>query len=81
MAKFLTILLAEAAIEPFPKELLNDIKARQYLSKLKKSADEVLLDMSYHSHLVETLPDAEKRFAEELKAKIKLSKNSTETSI
>ncbi|MCG3221617.1 MAG: hypothetical protein H7641_09590 [Candidatus Heimdallarchaeota archaeon] len=61
MAKFLTILLAEAAIEPFPEELLKDIKVRQYLSKLKKSADEVLLDMSYHSHLVEKLPDAEKR--------------------
>lgn len=61
MAKFLTILLAEAAIEPFPEELLENIKVRQYLSKTKKSADETLLDMSYHSHLVENLPDADKR--------------------
>jgi rRNA small subunit pseudouridine methyltransferase Nep1 len=61
MAKFLTILLAEAAIEPFPEELLKNIQARQYLSKMKKSADEVILDMSYHSHLVEKLRDAEKR--------------------
>ncbi len=61
MSKFLTILLAEAAIELFPKELINDVKTRQYLSKLKKSADELLLDMSYHSHLTTNLPDAEKR--------------------
>jgi rRNA small subunit pseudouridine methyltransferase Nep1 len=61
MAKILTILLAEASIELFPEDLLTDIKARQYLSKLKKSANEVLLDMSYHSHLVENLPEAEKR--------------------
>lgn len=61
MSKFLTILLAEAAIEVFPKELLEDMKTRQYLSKLKKSADDLLLDMSYHSHLTTNLPDAEKR--------------------
>lgn len=61
MAKFLTILLADAAIEPFPQELLKDIKARQYLSKMKKSSDNILLDMSYHSHLAENLPDADRR--------------------
>jgi rRNA small subunit pseudouridine methyltransferase Nep1 len=61
MAKFLTILLAEAAIETFPEELLKDVKVRQYLSKLKKPANELLLDMSFHSHLMEGLHDAEKR--------------------
>ncbi len=61
MAKFLTILLAEASIEPFPEELMKDIKVRDYFSKLKKSPSEVMLDVNYHKHLIKDLPDIEKR--------------------
>ncbi|MHA1708013.1 MAG: hypothetical protein ACTSX6_10225 [Candidatus Heimdallarchaeaceae archaeon] len=61
MARFLTILFAETALETFPKELFEDIKVRQYFSKIKKQPNEVLLDMSYHSHLVSSLADIEKR--------------------
>lgn len=61
MAKFLTILLAEASIEPFPEELLKDIKVRDYFSKLKKKPAEVMLDANYHKHLIKNLPSLEKR--------------------
>ena len=61
MAKFLTILLAEASIEPFPEELMKDIKVRDYFSKMKKKPSEVMLDTNYHKHLIKELPDSEKR--------------------
>lgn len=61
MAKFLTILLAEASLEPFPEELMKNIKVRNYFSKLKSKPSEVMLDASYHKHLLEGLPDLEKR--------------------
>jgi rRNA small subunit pseudouridine methyltransferase Nep1 len=61
MAKFLTILLAEASIEPFPEELMKDIKVRNYFSKLKKKPSEVMLDANYHKHLIQELPDLKKR--------------------
>ncbi len=61
MAKFLTILLAEASIEPFPEEWIKDIKVRNYFSKNKKHPSEVMLDSSYHKHLLTDLPDIEKR--------------------
>jgi rRNA small subunit pseudouridine methyltransferase Nep1 len=61
MAKFLTILLAEASIEPFPEELMKDINVRNYFSKLKKTPSEVMLDANYHKHLTKNLPDIEKR--------------------
>lgn len=61
MAKFLTILFSDAALEPFPEELLKDLKVREYFSKTKKRPHDVLLDVSYHSHLLESLKDAERR--------------------
>ena len=47
MAKFLSILLAEASLESFPEELLNDIKVRQYFSKLNKTPSEIMFDMGF----------------------------------
>ncbi|MHA2357425.1 MAG: hypothetical protein ACXABK_01475 [Candidatus Heimdallarchaeaceae archaeon] len=61
MAKLVTVLLAEAALEIFPSELLKDIKVRQYFSKLEKTPEEVILDTNYHSHLITDLEDLEKR--------------------
>lgn len=61
MAKFLTILLAEASLETFPEELLKDVQVRQYFSKLKKTPQEVILDASYHSNFIKDLPDSQKR--------------------
>lgn len=61
MAKFITILLAEASIEPFPEELMKEIKVRNYFSKIKKKPSEVMLDSNYHKHLLDNLPDIEKR--------------------
>jgi len=61
MAKFLTILLAEASIESFPEELMDDINVRNYFSKLKKKPSEVMLDINYHKHLIKNLSDYEKR--------------------
>ena len=61
MAKFLTILLAEASIEPFPEELMGDINVRNYFSKSKKKPSEVMLDINYHKHLIKDLSDFEKR--------------------
>ena len=61
MAKFLTILLAESSLETFPEELLKDAKVRQYFSKIKKTPQEVILDVSFHSNLIKELPDSEKR--------------------
>jgi rRNA small subunit pseudouridine methyltransferase Nep1 len=61
MAKFLTILIVEASIEPFPEDLLKDIKARQYLSKANKSPEDIMLDANQHGHLMESLPDKDKR--------------------
>lgn len=61
MAKFLTIILAEASIESFPEELMQDIKVRNYFSKLKKKPSEIMLDSNYHKHLLGELPDVKKR--------------------
>ena len=61
MARFLTILLASASIEPFPEELLKDIEVRNYFSKKKKSPSDVMLDVNYHNQLVKDLKDIEKR--------------------
>ena len=61
MAKFLSILLAEASLESFPEELLNDIKVRQYFSKLNKTPSEIMFDMGYHSNFAKDLTNLEKR--------------------
>ncbi len=61
MAKFLTILLAESSLEIFPEELLKTVQVRQYLSKLKKIPEEVILDASYHSNFMKDLKNAQKR--------------------
>jgi rRNA small subunit pseudouridine methyltransferase Nep1 len=61
MAKFLTILLAESSLEIFPEELLKTVEVRQYLSKLKKTPQEVILDASYHSNFMKDLQNAQKR--------------------
>ena len=55
MAKLVTVLLAESALESFPSELLKDSKVRQYFSKIEKSPEEVILDSNYHAHLIADL--------------------------
>lgn len=44
----ISIILAESGIEIIPKELMNNNLILNYLKKAGKSADEVLLDKSYH---------------------------------
>ena len=61
MVKFITILLANAALETFPSELVKDLEIRQYLSKLRKKPTEIILDANYHSNFMKSLPDAENR--------------------
>ncbi|MBY9000308.1 MAG: hypothetical protein KGD64_05300 [Candidatus Heimdallarchaeota archaeon] len=61
MAKLLTILLAESSLETFPEELLKDVEVRQYFSKIKKTPQEVILDVSFHGNLMKELPDSQKR--------------------
>jgi len=61
MAKFLTILIVEASLESFPKELLRDINVRNYFSKIKKSPEDVMLDASHHGHFMTNLPNKDKR--------------------
>ncbi|MHA1303586.1 MAG: 16S rRNA methyltransferase [Candidatus Heimdallarchaeaceae archaeon] len=61
MARFVTILLAQASLEPFPKELLKYLEARKYFQKIKKKPEEVVLDFNYHSNFMKNLPCAEKR--------------------
>jgi len=61
MVEEITILLAEAAIEPFPNELLKNIKAKKYLAKVGKSPDEIILDVSEHGFLMKNLKKKYKR--------------------
>src|SRR5918999_805113 len=44
----ISIILAESALEIIPKELRNNYLILDYLKKVDKSANEVLLDKSYH---------------------------------
>ena len=44
----ISIILAESALEIIPKELRNNYLILNYLKKVGKSANEVLLDKSYH---------------------------------
>ncbi|MHA1685462.1 MAG: hypothetical protein ACTSYD_03525 [Candidatus Heimdallarchaeaceae archaeon] len=57
----ITILLAESAIETIPLELIHTIETRRYLQKVGKRPEEIILDTSYHSNLMQKLPDASKR--------------------
>ena len=61
MARFITILLAESAIEAFPEELLKNIEIRKYLQKIKKKPENIMLDASYHKNFMKNLADSEKR--------------------
>ncbi len=61
MSKLITVLLAESALETFPKELLSGLEVRQFFSKLKKTPSEVMFDMGYHSNFTKGLTDIEKR--------------------
>ncbi|MFW9851717.1 MAG: hypothetical protein ACFFDS_02120 [Candidatus Thorarchaeota archaeon] len=61
MAKFLTILIVEASLEQFPEDLMKDIKVRHFFSKIKKTPEDVMLDTNQHGHLMESLPNKEKR--------------------
>ena len=44
----ISIVLAESALEIIPKELRNNYLILNYLKSVGKSANEVLLDKSYH---------------------------------
>lgn len=61
MTHQITILLAEAAIEPLPSELLKLRDVRKYLQKTMKSPEDIILDTSYHSNFMKNLPDSSKR--------------------
>ena len=57
----LSIILADSALEPVPKELSNHPVIRKYRTLYKKHSDNILLDKSFHSPCMKLLPDNEKR--------------------
>jgi len=61
MVKHITILLAEAALEPFPKELMKNFKVKKYFARISKKPDEVLLDITEHNFLIRNLANSHKR--------------------
>lgn len=57
----LTVVLAESALEPIPKQLWKHPLIRRYAQKREKNPRFLLLDRSYHHAAMKTLPEAEKR--------------------
>jgi len=57
----LSIILADSALEPVPRELSNHPTIRKYRDLYKKRSDTVLLDKSFHSQCMESLSDSHKR--------------------
>jgi len=57
----LTVVLAESALEPVPKQLWKHPIIRKYVQKRKKDPRFLLLDRSYHHAAMKALRDAEKR--------------------
>jgi len=57
----LTIVLAESALEPIPKQLWKHPSIRKYAQKKGKDVGSLMLDRSYHHAAMKTLPQAEKR--------------------
>jgi rRNA small subunit pseudouridine methyltransferase Nep1 len=57
----LTVVLAESALEPIPKQLWKHQLIRKYLQKKGKDPRFLLLDRSYHHAAMKTLEEAEKR--------------------
>ena len=57
----LTVVLAECALEPIPKELWKHSLIRKYVDKRGKDPRFLLLDRSYHHAAMKTLMEAEKR--------------------
>ena len=57
----LTVVLAESALEPIPKELWRHLLIRKYVQKRGKDPRFLLLDRSYHHAAMKTLGEAEKR--------------------
>ncbi|HVP40542.1 MAG TPA: hypothetical protein VMS95_01140 [Candidatus Krumholzibacteriaceae bacterium] len=57
----LTVVLAESALEPIPKQLWKHPLIRKYVQKRGKNSRFLLLDRSYHHAAMKTLDEAEKR--------------------
>ena len=57
----LTVVLAESALEPIPRQLWKHPLIRKYVQKRGKDPEFLLLDRSYHHVAMKTLRDAEKR--------------------
>lgn len=57
----LTLIIAEASLEPIPKKILNHPQIQNYAKKLGKKPDFILLDKSYHYEAMGNLPLKEKR--------------------
>jgi len=57
----LTLILAESALELVPKNILGHPAVVSHTKKSGKSANEILLDRSYHHRAMTDLKDAEKR--------------------
>ena len=61
MSRFITLLLAETSLETIPAEIKNDLSVRKYLSKMKKTSNEVILDTNLHINLMKNLKDSKQR--------------------
>jgi rRNA small subunit pseudouridine methyltransferase Nep1 len=57
----LTVVLAESALEPIPRQLWKHPLIRKYVQKIGKDPRFLLLDRSYHHAAMKTLREAEKR--------------------
>lgn len=55
------LILAEAALELIPKQLLNHPTIQAYSRKVGKSAGKLLLDSCYHHGAMKKIPNWEKR--------------------
>ena len=57
----LTVVLAESALEPIPRQLWKQSQIKKYVHKRGKDPQFLLLDRSYHHQAMKMLPEAEKR--------------------
>jgi rRNA small subunit pseudouridine methyltransferase Nep1 len=57
----LTVVLAESALEPIPRQLWKHPLIRKYVQKQRKDPGFLLLDRSYHHAAMKVLREAEKR--------------------
>jgi len=61
MAKKITLILVEAALELVPRECRGHPSVVKYAKRRGKKAEDTLLDRSYHHAAMKSLPEAHKR--------------------